>query len=97
MVLKRMLHFEQRRCERHNREFNRFLTYIRIFFYHVPLYIMMCDNKDFIIIIIDTAHSTIVLKYIINGIRPICQGNQANLKVKEVAWSALQDRLSADC
>ena len=27
-----------------------FLTYIRFFFYHVPLYIMMCDNKDFIII-----------------------------------------------
>ena len=27
-----MLHFEQRRCEQHNREFNRFLTYIRIYF-----------------------------------------------------------------
>ena len=24
------------------------LTYIRIFFYHVPLNIMMCENKDFI-------------------------------------------------
>ena len=32
-----------------------FLTYIIyiFFFYHVPLYFMMCDNKDFIIIIID--------------------------------------------
>ena len=44
-----MLHFEQRRCERHNREFNRFLAYIIIFFYHLPLYIMMCENKDFIV------------------------------------------------
>ena len=47
-----MLHFEQRRFERHNREFNRFLTYIIIFFYHVPLHIMLCENNDFIIIII---------------------------------------------
>ena len=46
-----MLHFEQRRCERYNREFNRFLTYIKTIFYHVPLYIMMCENKDVIIII----------------------------------------------
>ena len=45
-----MLHFEQR-CERHNREFKRFLTYILILFcYNVPLNIMMCENKDFIIV-----------------------------------------------
>ena len=38
-----MLHFEQRRCERHNREFN-----LLEFFYHLPLYIMMCENEDFL-------------------------------------------------
>ena len=25
-----------------------FLTYISLFFYHLPLYVMVCENKDFI-------------------------------------------------
>ena len=53
-----MLHFEQRRCERHNQEFNRFLTYIRIFFTMCHC-IMMCENKDCIIIIIGFYLSTV--------------------------------------
>ena len=37
-----------------------FLTYIRFFFYHVPLYIMMCDNKDFIIIMLRKCRALVI-------------------------------------
>ena len=37
-----------------------FVTYIIIFFYHVPLYIMMCDNKDFIIIMLRKCRGLVI-------------------------------------